>query len=127
MCHSVLPTFCWQEKSRQSCPNYTGIDLRDFVAMRWRRSFFKGMRYQCFLDTRYFRYCCDYLDLTIIYNVCHEFWLVLHSFWLVFMIFSRYFYCFSLTILCNYFLWSISPTIRCLRFIAQVYTGIKSI
>ena len=31
--------------------------------------FFEAMRYWCFLDKRYYRYWCDYLDLTIVDDV----------------------------------------------------------
>ena len=37
--------------------------------------FFDAVRFRCFLDKRYHRYRCDYLDLTIVDNVfrCHRF------------------------------------------------------
>ena len=46
--------------------------------------FFEAMRYWCFLDKRYYRYWCDYLDLTIVDDVFSIFGF--SCFWMVFMV-----------------------------------------
>ena len=52
--------------------------------MWWQWSFFEAMRYWCFLDKRYYRYWCDYLDLTIVDDVFLIFGF--SCFWMVFMV-----------------------------------------
>ena len=108
--------------------------------------FFEAMRYWCFLDKRYYRYWCDYLNSTIVDDVFSIFGF--SCFWMVFMVlcfFSGFFHswiyhrqlCDSfanlsgpiflpffwgiLTIVCNYMRWSphIGQAMRC---IVQVYT-----
>ena len=103
------------------------------------------MRYWCFLDKRYYRYWCDYLDLTIVDDVFSIFGF--SCFWMVFMVLCFFrvfpfldlpsptmrFFCLSirtvllpfflglLTIVCDYMRWSphIGQAMRC---IVQVYT-----
>ena len=131
----------------QPCPTVDLSGGQFFVAMRWRWSFFKVIRYRCFLDTLSHvtiatdaiiwtspsLIICFFHGVLLVFRIFQGIFLVVYGFWLFKVccrqrcnfLLNHQDRCFwgSLTIVWDYFQWSptIGPAMWCLRYIAQVY------